>query len=115
MTKEPENLGKIAMSVIASPTNLRDQQISHPSSLPLREQLLQPQGENQAYGSVLLDISTMLAGLLWKIPFYLLQLYDLKLSFPIKHACADFYEHRRKLLQPFFSSPKSFKPTVVAM
>lgn len=71
--------------------------------------------KNQAYGSALLDISTVLAGLVWKIPFHLLQLHDLKLSFPIKYASTDFYEHRQKLLQPFFFPPKSFKPTVVAM
>lgn len=104
MTKKPENLGKIPIMRVAFPTNVGDQQFSHPSSLPSQEEL-QPQEENQAYGSVLPDISTMLAGLLWKIPLHLLQLYDLKLSFPIEYACADFYEHRQKLLQPFFFPP----------
>lgn len=74
----------------------------NPGSLPFQE-WLRPQGENQAYGFALLDNSTMLAELLWKIPFYLLQLYDLKLSFPIKYASTDFYEHTPKLLQSFFS------------
>lgn len=42
------------------------------SQFPSRfQEWLQPQEENQAYGSVLLDMSTMLAGLLRKIPFYL--------------------------------------------
>lgn len=76
---------------------------SNPGSLPFGE-WPQSQGKNQAHGSVFLDISTMSAGLLWKIPFYLLQLYDLKLSFQIKYASIDFYEHRQKLLQPFFVS-----------
>lgn len=101
-TKGQENRETIpTTSVISSHTTLYISAILHssPSSLSFQK-WLQPQEENQAYGSVLLDTSTTLAGLLWKIPFYLLQLYDLNLSFPMKCVSTDFYEHRQKLLQP---------------
>lgn len=52
--------------------------------------------------------------------FIILRLYDLKLSFQIKDASTDFYEHRQKLLQPWCPHPPAPKnypcePTVVAM
>jgi hypothetical protein len=40
-----------------------------------------------------------------KSHLFLLQLYDLELSFQIKYASTDFYEHRQKQLQPSFPQP----------
>lgn len=42
-----------------------------------------------------------------KSHFLFLRLYDLKLSFQIKDASTDFYEHRQKLLQPWCPPPPS--------
>lgn len=116
ITKEHGNRGNTPeTSVICSPPTSYGDGSALQSQFPSRfQEWLQPQEENRAYGSLLLDISTTLAVSLWKIPFYILQFYDLKLSFPIENASTDFYEHRQKQLQPLFP-PKSFKPTVVAM